>query len=292
LLPNVDSANGKVVLEWPGSRTTLRLVADEKTAFVYREISQSPGGWGQVKWQTLPREVADDAVIPGVHVRADFQEGRLSRAQVFVIEDVELGPPSREAFVMSVPAGTNVIDYRGGDGQRPNKLAVVREPLTDVVKKANELSPNPAVEPVLTAGQPAPPLQPQTWLDQSGAIAPPDLSGKVVLVNFWATSCGPCIGELPEIGQAARYFAKCNVAVIGLHADGADATELAEFARRKEITWPLAIDKPAAERFFGAGFQAYGVHAIPSFAVIDRDGRFVYCGDLRTALEHVRRLVE
>jgi thiol-disulfide isomerase/thioredoxin len=114
------------------------------------------------------------------------------------------------------------------------------------------------------------------------------LTGKVVLIDFWGITCGPCISQLPEVQAAADRFAgkTKDLVLIGLHESGVTAAELAEFARKRGLLYPLAIDRAEKEEgFFGATFKAYGIRAIPSAAVLDRQGRVAYVGRFGEAIQ-------
>jgi thiol-disulfide isomerase/thioredoxin len=147
---------------------------------------------------------------------------------------------------------------------------------------------------MLKVGQAAPAIRPARWLDRDGPADPPELAGKVVLVDFWGISCGPCVAELPEVQAAAAHFAGKgqDLVLIGVHESGASADQVAEFARKRGLTYRLAIDRPGDEKgWFGATFKEYGVRAIPAAAVIDRQGKVAFIGRFREALrEAAKRL--
>ena len=208
--------------------------------------------------------------------------------ELTVVEDVDLSyRPSPLDFVLSAPAGTLIIDHRE-DREHP-KMGTCHYPVADVLVYAEGMtSRNRLIEPVLKTGQPAPPLRPEIWLDRNGPITPLDLKGKVVLIDFWGITCGPCVSQLPEVQAAADKFAgkTKDLVLIGLHESGVTAAELAEFARKRGLLYPLAIDRPEKEEgYFGATFKAYGIRAIPSAAVIDRQGRVAYVGRFSEAIQ-------
>jgi thiol-disulfide isomerase/thioredoxin len=116
----------------------------------------------------------------------------------------------------------------------------------------------------------------------------------VVLVDFWGISCGPCVAELPEVQAAADHFAdkSKDLVFIGLHDSGATADQVAEFARKRGITYRLAVDRPEDEEgWFGATFKDYGVRGIPAAAVIDRKGKVAFVGRFPEALKEAARLL-
>jgi peroxiredoxin len=92
-----------------------------------------------------------------------------------------------------------------------------------------------------------------------------DMNGKVVLLDFWATWCGPCNESLPELKKIAKDFANEPLVVISISQDH-DPAAWKEFIAKHEMTWPQYRD---ADNALGT---AYGVHAIPHYFTIDADG--------------------
>ncbi len=92
-----------------------------------------------------------------------------------------------------------------------------------------------------------------------------DMGGKVVLLDFWATWCGPCKETLPEIQKIASKFAGEPLVVISISSDK-DEAAWKTFVVRNQMTWPQYRDAD------GALSRAYGVSSIPRFFTIDTDG--------------------
>lgn len=95
-----------------------------------------------------------------------------------------------------------------------------------------------------------------------------DLRGRPVIVNFWASWCGPCIEEFPLLRDAAARYETDGLAVVGIvYRDRSEAAR--EFMQRQGGTWPAAMDP--GERVA----TAYGVVGPPETYFIDRDGIIV-----------------
>lgn len=91
------------------------------------------------------------------------------------------------------------------------------------------------------------------------------LRGRPVLLSFWATWCGPCRTELPELEALSRER-PCGLAVVGITLDAGSADGLAAFALERGVTYPLLLDD-------GTAGAAYGVVTIPHSVLIDAAGR-------------------
>jgi len=100
-----------------------------------------------------------------------------------------------------------------------------------------------------------------------GTLALADLAGRVVVLNFWATWCRPCVQELPALqALGARHGAE-GLAVVAVNVDRDDPEAVAAFGRRLGLDLPLPLDPKGAVR------GAYRVRALPTTYLIGRDGR-------------------
>ena len=94
-----------------------------------------------------------------------------------------------------------------------------------------------------------------------------DLTGKVVLIDFWATWCAPCREALPHVRDIARKFDGQPLVVLSVSVD-ADENKWKEFIAKNEMTWPQYCD----HGFEGPVARLFDVRAIPHTFTIDADG--------------------
>jgi thiol-disulfide isomerase/thioredoxin len=98
------------------------------------------------------------------------------------------------------------------------------------------------------------------------------LKGKVVLVDFWATWCGPCRAELPNVIETYKKYHTQGFEIIGVSLDS-DRTKLDDFLKKTDgMTWPQFFD---GEGWGNKLAKKYGVEAIPFTVLVGPDGKVI-----------------
>ena len=117
-----------------------------------------------------------------------------------------------------------------------------------------------------------------------GTITPEALHGKVVVLDFWATWCRPCMDEMPETIRLYEKYKDRGVAFVGMSLDQS-RSDLGRVVKEKRVPWPQVFD---GRGFASPNVQAWGVYFIPVSVILSRDGEVVWIGyarDLPAALE-------
>ncbi len=114
--------------------------------------------------------------------------------------------------------------------------------------------------------------------------------GQVVMVNFWATWCGPCQQEMPLLDQMYKKYKPAGFTLIGVNVDK-EAPAVKELLARKPVSFPVLLD-PANQVS-----KAYHVDEMPSSVIIDRKGEIRYIhrgyrpGDENEYQDRIRQLI-
>lgn len=112
-----------------------------------------------------------------------------------------------------------------------------------------------------------------------------DLKGKVVLIDFWATWCGPCLAEYPNIKKSHETYSAQGFEVVGVSIDE-DRDALESYVKEKNLPWITLHEKDAAGR--NPATNHYGILGIPAMFLVDREGKVV---SIRARGEELNRLL-
>jgi thiol-disulfide isomerase/thioredoxin len=96
-----------------------------------------------------------------------------------------------------------------------------------------------------------------------------DLRGKAVLLNFWATYCGPCKIEMPWFVELQKEYGPQGFQILGVAMDDAGTEDIAKFAKELGVNYPILIGKDSVADSYG------GVSVLPTTFFVDRDGKLI-----------------
>jgi thiol-disulfide isomerase/thioredoxin len=98
-----------------------------------------------------------------------------------------------------------------------------------------------------------------------------EMKGKVVLIDFWATWCGPCVGEIPHVVEAYKKYHDKGFEIVGISLDRSKE-KLMDFTQKNGMTWPQYFDGQGWKNQISS---ANGIHSIPAMWLIDKNGNLV-----------------
>ncbi len=112
-------------------------------------------------------------------------------------------------------------------------------------------------------GQPAPPIEVGEWISGKPQGDDP-LAGRNVILEFWATHCGPCISAIPHLNELASTYGGPETLFVSLSPE--DSRTIERFLEKRPIEGSVAVDRDRAT------FDAYGIRSIPRTFIIDARG--------------------
>jgi thiol-disulfide isomerase/thioredoxin len=126
---------------------------------------------------------------------------------------------------------------------------------------------SPSQSDLLLIGQAAP-----AWrlLDLDGReVHSSQFAGKVVVIDFWATWCTPCIKEIPGYIALQKKYGE-DLAIVGVSVDRKDASEVKKFVEQHGMNYTVVMVDESIVSAFG------GIQGIPTTFIIDREGKFAH----------------
>ena len=112
----------------------------------------------------------------------------------------------------------------------------------------------------------------------------------IVLIDFWATGCGPCVGSMPKLKEIyEKYKSRDDFVMVGVSLDH-EKQALVEFCQKQEIAWTQLFEE--GESWGNSVARAFEIHGIPSVWIINKEGNIVGMDIHSSQVEEIERIIE
>jgi thiol-disulfide isomerase/thioredoxin len=206
--------------------------------------------WVAANGEPLVRQMSADmgkAMAAAGQAMPGFGEMKMSSLQSYKNWKLDM-EPAEDAFAFVPPAGAQeVADLFGG-----------------LVGQPGLAPPQGEEEQSSLVGEAAPDIE-QKLLDGSEFSLKSMRGKQVVMLDFWATWCPPCVQEMPILAKVAAAYAEKGVALVCVNQQES-ADEVSAFLKAKKLDVTVCLDSD------GAAGQAYGANAIPMLVLVDKEG--------------------
>jgi peroxiredoxin len=141
--------------------------------------------------------------------------------------------------------------------------------------RASEVPSSPGLDPLFAALGMLRPVEQSEALDftlpdlEGRPVRLREFRGKLVLLNFWATWCTPCLHEMPSMERLYQTFKQTMFVLLAVSTDRQGAQAAGPFVQNLKLTFPVLLDSVAEVS------QHYGVRGLPTSYLIDPDGRII-----------------
>jgi len=258
--------------EYPGARNLAHVRGMMLEAAGFLQESR-PGKANKSQLLGIAARIQGGGAPPKLKAQADFiitrwkiapAPGNIAKDAEKQIRDYLKRHNTKEVKVTAIVRGTIMAGIANLDKLR-DELATILEKEYDAAPGVTGFLLSIGRRPIFRAKL--------TKLDASTLSLPDDLLGKVVVIDFWATWCTPCLQSLPHMKQVYTRYKSKGVEIVGISFDRADMKKkLADFVKKHKLDW---IHTYSGKYWNDPTGRKYGVSGIPAIWVVGKDGRIV-----------------
>jgi thiol-disulfide isomerase/thioredoxin len=236
---------------------------DTAHAAALKAAPKHPARWDAALFELMVGRAREIAAVPAP------AKAVVSVADILKAEDAKPETKS-EASVIDVMESLEAADSPGGDINA--WITKAEKHLKDYpAEKMNKMVEGKIKSIKATADLKTKPLELKFTAVDGREVDVSKLQGKVVLIDFWATWCGPCVAELPNVIKAYKELHPKGFEIVGISLDS-DKAELKSFVKEKGMEWPQYFDGKGWENEISS---KYGVSSIPAMWLLNKKGMVV-----------------
>ncbi len=266
--------------DWPAVKRLVETMPADSLREIKMESAFRSIGMGQ--WEGAPKELfavmakevdaqikADDPPTAANHLLAcsvQWNAGDQAKATEYARKALQLVKEAKEPVVFREATERFLKKVEGGTLPSMVEFAGwVQEGLSDI--PIEPLAPDLKFDATAHVGNP---VEIKFTAADGSEVDLAKLKGKVVLIDFWATWCAPCVEEIPHLKEVYQKYHDKGFEVIGISFESADGKDkMMKFTKDKGMPWPQYYDGKGWNNTFG---RKYSIEAIPTMWLIDKQG--------------------
>ena len=214
----------------------------------------------------------DENTLPGMVVKREMESlgQKITTTLISAKEepvDLAVFEVPKDYTDMTQPETTPEMKQKEGEMAADTKRWLQQQPVTPEMKQRQMEAQK--IQAALAIGVKFPDFNEKDTAGKPLAIA--NYKGKVVLIDFWATWCGPCRAELPNVIATYKKYHNQGFEIIGISLDQ-DQAKLIGFTKDMNMTWPQYFDDQGWQNKLAV---KYGIESIPATYLLDGNGRII-----------------
>ena len=270
-----------VEVRHPNGRYFVRDIANQRFNCVRQKLSEGEfagidtdflagsqsGGWGIGNDLGIAVENLDDYQWVLLGPAHSVEEGEESRLEIAPNAVLRMTPTLQEGrYAQFRTAGAGMIDYSYSKAELSDDGEFLQARYVGMAEAERALSRSK-----LEKGSIPPELAMERWVNPMPTEQLKNMSqAPVILIDFWATWCTPCVAEMPTVQALYDQYAEQGFMVVAVHS-AHQSQDMDDFVAEHGYTMPIVLDT-------GETYRRFGVEGIPQYVLIGRDGRLAETG--------------